>query len=248
MRNKTIKAACHMHSDWSYDGKWPLVKLASFFERRGYRAILTTEHDRGFSEKRLAEYRKACARVSSDRIFICPGIEYSDRNNTVHTMVWGSVPFLGEGLPTMEILKLVKRWQGVAVLAHPSRLHAWKWFDPEWAPLVSGIELWNRKADGWAPSRHAASLIKSWSKMPFAGLDFHEWKQTFPLSMLLEIDSNLGENSIINSFTSGTCTPDFYGINICGKRFDKLLPLFRLAEIGRRFLAKNYRNFKSTIS
>jgi hypothetical protein len=31
-KKNTIAAACHIHSDWSYDGKWPLPKLAAEFQ------------------------------------------------------------------------------------------------------------------------------------------------------------------------------------------------------------------------
>src|SRR5258708_1224111 len=99
-----IKAACHIHSDWSYDGKWPLAELAKEFARRGYGVLMMTEHDRGFSEKRWSEYREACAQASSTDILVVPGIEYSDGANPVHVLTWGAVPFLGENMPTGEML------------------------------------------------------------------------------------------------------------------------------------------------
>src|SRR5690242_19858994 len=126
-----IKAACHIHSDWSYDGKWPLGELAKEFARRGYRVLMMTEHDRGFSETRWFEYRKACAQASSIDILVVPGIEYSDADNTVHVLTWGPLPFLGENIPTGELLAKVKAANGVAVLAHPNRKEAWKQFQPE---------------------------------------------------------------------------------------------------------------------
>ena len=241
MRKRVIRAACHIHSDWSYDGKWSLAKLAAVFGHRGYQILLMAEHDRGFSEPRFFEYRKACARASSDRLFVCPGMEYSDRSNTVHTLVWGPVPFLGEGLPTLELLKTVKSRQGVAVLAHPSRNDAWRLFDPEWARWVSGIELWNRKMDGWAPSPQAPSLIISWNKIPFAGLDFHDRKQSFPLSMLLEVNNGLNEKSIIDCLVSGSCQPGIYGMKIREEWLGRSLPVLRLAEQGKRSLARKYK-------
>src|SRR5882762_5550801 len=101
-------AACHVHSNWSYDGTWTLEDLSAKFRRRGCRVLMMTEHDRGFSAARLAEYRQACAEVSSEEILVVPGIEYSDAANRVHVLVWGPVPFLGENLPTIEILERVK--------------------------------------------------------------------------------------------------------------------------------------------
>src|SRR5258708_3566891 len=149
---RVIKAACHVHSDWSYDGKWTLPDLAAAFGRRGYRVVMMTEHDRGFSEARRLEHRAACAAASSDELLLLPGIEYSDATNALHVLVWGQVPFLGEEMPTAELLRRVKAAGGVAVLAHPSRRQAWKVFDSGWTDGLLGIEVWNRKTDGWAPS------------------------------------------------------------------------------------------------
>ena len=47
-----IRAAVHVHSEWSYDGSWPLTRIATAFSRRGYRAVLMAEHDRGFDAHR----------------------------------------------------------------------------------------------------------------------------------------------------------------------------------------------------
>src|ERR1700690_1085346 len=119
-----VLAASHIHSDWSYDGSWSLQALSKRFCERGYRVLMMTEHDRGFTPDRFAEYREACAEASSPEMLVMPGIEYSDADNRVHVLVWG-VPFLGEELPTAEMLEAVRLANGVAVLAHPSRRSAW---------------------------------------------------------------------------------------------------------------------------
>src|SRR4029077_10598325 len=93
-----VLAACHVHSTWSYDGSWQLEALSAKFAQRGCRVLMMTEHDRGFTASRLTQYRGACEKASSDKILVMPGIEYSDAANRVHVLVWGSVPFLGEGL------------------------------------------------------------------------------------------------------------------------------------------------------
>src|ERR1700676_673824 len=162
-----ILAVCHVHAEWSYNGSWSLQDLGQEFHRRGFRIVMMTEHDRGFTPTRFAEYRKACAQASSERILVVPGIEYSDAANRVHVLVWGPVPFLGEGMPTGEILEAVHSAGGVAVLAHPSRRDAWKSFEPCWAKLLLGIEIWNRKYDGWASSQTAPALLKTAGAIPF---------------------------------------------------------------------------------
>ena len=117
-------AACHIHSDWSYDGSWPIEQLAAEFARRGYNVLLMTEHDRGFSQARLEDYRAVCLRASTAEMLVVPGIEYSDASNTIHILTWGDVPFLGEGMPTSTVLEEVNRARGVSVFAHPRRRNA----------------------------------------------------------------------------------------------------------------------------
>ena len=206
-----IKAACHIHSDWSYDGKWPVEKLAMAFKQRGYRVVMMTEHDLGFTEARRLEHREACARASSDEILVVPGIEYSDAKNIVHVLVWGPVPFLGEGVPTAELLKKVAAANGVAVLAHPSRKNAWQCFAPEWSKYLLGVEVWNRKTDGWAPSRDAAPLLKGTSLIEFVGLDFHARNQFFPLAMELDVASKVNEDSVLECLRARRCRATAFG-------------------------------------
>ena len=241
-----VKAACHIHSDWSYDGKWPLSKLAAQFSRRGYRVLLMTEHDRGFTEDRLLEYRQACAQASSDSILVVPGIEYSDASNTVHVLVWGAVPFLGENLPTAELLAKVKAAGGVAVLAHPSRRNAWKNYDPSWSKDLGGIELWNRKTDGWAPSGNAALLLQNNLLHKFVGMDFHNQKQFFPLATELDLESTVNEESVLDCLRQRRCRATAFNLPL-----DESWPGWKLgglktAESIRRLLARTFRRMKLT--
>ncbi len=236
-----IKAACHVHSDWSYDGKWPLDKLASAFQQRGYRVVMMTEHDLGFTEARRLEHQEACARASSDEILVIPGIEYSDAKNIVHVLVWGPVPFLGEGVPTGEMLRKVTAANGVAVLAHPSRKNAWQSFDPEWSRHLAGIEVWNRKTDGWSPSRHAAPLLKGTSLIEFVGLDFHAQNQFFPLAMGIDIASPPSENTVLDSFRARKCVPLAFGAHLSQSQRPWKAAILRVAEASRRSFASSYR-------
>lgn len=48
---RTVKAAVHVHSEWSYDARLPLPELADLFAR-GYDAVFMSEHDRGFAAER----------------------------------------------------------------------------------------------------------------------------------------------------------------------------------------------------
>jgi hypothetical protein len=95
-----LKVAAHVHSAWSYDAEWPLAKIAKEFRKRRYDAVLMSEHDRSFDQRRWTQYQDACQDASTGGITLIPGIEYEDGDGVVHTPVWGAdVPFLGAGLP-----------------------------------------------------------------------------------------------------------------------------------------------------
>lgn len=195
----TIRTACHVHSEWSFDGQWSLEEIADAFGERGYRAVLLTEHDKGFDESMRREHIEACRKASNENILLVPGMEYSDPTNTIHLLVWGDVPFIGEEMPTEKTLAAVRKAGGVVVMAHPSRRNAWKMFKPEWAEGLLGIEIWNRKTDGWAPSKHGHALVETANVTPFVGLDFHSPKQFFPLAMMMELESSVSEAAILQA-------------------------------------------------
>lgn len=230
-------AVCHVHSKWSYDGSWTLEALSAKFSKRGCRVLMMTEHDRGFTASRLHEYREACSRASSENILVVPGIEYSDAANRIHVLVWGPVPFLGEGLLTIEILNRVKAANGLAVLAHPSRREAWKAFEPSWTELLAGIEIWNRKYDGWAPSQTAPALLSKAPVTPFVGLDFHTQRQSFPLAMALDVHGNISEEAVLECVKSHRCSARAFGLPLEQPVIRTALPALKIAERSRKMAA-----------
>jgi hypothetical protein len=238
-----VQAVCHVHSTWSYDGSWTLEALRDRFRRRGARVLMMTEHDRGFSPERLAEFRGACQRASSQEILVVPGIEYSDAQNRVHVLVWGPVPFLGENLPTAEMLAKVKAANGLAVLAHPTRRDAWKAFEPSWTDHLLGIEAWNRKYDGWAPSKTAPSLLQQSGAVPFVGLDFHTERQSAPLAMALDLDpKNISEDTVLDCLRQRRCYARTWGVPLDHGLVAKASGLLRMAEKSRKTAASIYKS------
>lgn len=240
----TVLAACHVHSNLSYDGSYTLEALSDKFSRAGYRVLLITEHDRGFSPERLCQLRQLCDAASTRDLLVIPGIEYSDASNQVHILVWGDVPFLGENLPTREILHKVKEAGGVAVLAHPFRRNAWQCFEPSWGDALAGIEVWNRKYDGWAPNRIAQDLQRSVGAIPFVGLDFHTQKQFFPLAMAMDIDSTVTEQAVLDCIRARRVNPRVFGFEVDGQLVRHALPILGVAEASRKKCAKASRKIK----
>jgi hypothetical protein len=241
-------AACHIHSDWSYDGSWPIEQLAAEFARRGYDVLLMNEQDRGFSQAILDEDRAACRRASTTEILVVPGIEYSDAANTVHVLTWGDVPFLGEGLPTSKILDEVSRSRGVSVFAHPRRRDAWRQFDPAWSEKLLGVEVWNRKTDGWRPSDKGTDLAEIPGRIPFVSLDFHERNQFFPLTMVLDLEGEALESSVLRCLRARRCHPTVFGMRLTARVCRMAALALTLPELVRRSGSWMLRKLNSTES
>lgn len=104
------KAAVHIHSNWSHDGKWTLSRIADFFSKIGYRIVLTSEHDATFDNDRWQAYRDACRAASTDKFLLVPGMEYSDASNTVHVLVWESKLFWESSSPPDLYCKRQMTW------------------------------------------------------------------------------------------------------------------------------------------
>lgn len=209
---RRIRVASHVHSQWSYDGRWTLEQISEAFGRRGYDAVLLAEHDRGFDQARWSEYRAACGAVLGPARLI-PGIEYSDPTNTVHVPVWGDIPFLGEGLETGDLLPAAKAAGAVAVLAHPGRRNAASTVAPELLSHLTGIEIWNRKYDGYAPGRTGAALARSRpGVIPMVSLDFHTARQFHPLAMLVEVAGEPTESAICAALHGRRAWPVAFGL------------------------------------
>lgn len=208
----SLRVAAHVHSSWSYDAEWSLPDLATAFRRRRYNAVLMSEHDRSFDQRRWLEYRKACEAASTDGITLIPGVEYQDSEGVVHIPIWGDeVPFLGSGRPTLELLRAAQTEGAVAVFAHPWRRNAISRYKSDWAPLLSAVEVWNRKYDGIAPNRDARSFATREGLRPFASLDFHSHRQFFPLAMSVALDEYRTSTSLIEAIRDGSCEADFLG-------------------------------------
>jgi hypothetical protein len=156
----------------------------------------------------------------------------------VHVLTWGPVPFLGDSLPTDEMLKAVNAAQGIAVLAHPSRKDVWQSFTSQWTDKLLGIEVWNRKYDGWAPSTTAPDLLGQTGAIPFVGLDFHTDRQSFPLAMALDLQTTVTEEAVLDCLRARRCEAYAFGAPLRRDLLRRALPVMRAAEKSRRTAAR----------
>ncbi len=211
----SLRVVMHAHSTWSYDGQWELDAIARLYGRLGVDAVMMTEHDTGFAPERFADYRAACAKASTARCQLIPGIEYSSPDNAVHILTWGLDQFLAEHQPVPQTLHAVQVAGGVAVFAHPIRKQAHALFDPAWAPYLSGIELWNRKSDGIVWGQEALEMIRQTGLPATVGQDFHRLKQLYPLTMQMTLDAPVQtpealEQALVASVRTGQMQPQAF--------------------------------------
>jgi hypothetical protein len=190
-----VRAAAHIHSEWSDDASWPLSRIAATFARWRYSVVLMSEHSRGFTAAKWQEYIAACEQASTPRLTLVPGIEYNDDEDVVHIPVWGRVPFFGEQPPIGHLLPGMSEAGGTAVWAHPWRRGAAARFDPAWSPHLAGVEVWNRKYDGIAPNQRSLELSRRHDTRQFVALDFHTRRQLFPLALALHLEPGTGADA-----------------------------------------------------
>lgn len=209
-----VRAAVHVHSDWSYDGQMSLDDVSRLLAGRGYDAVFMCEHDRGFTGRRKREYDAACADASAGGPLLVPGIEYADPEDRIHLPVWGVDAFLGEGIATRDVLVEAARFEALAVIAHPRRRDAWRILEPEWLELSSGIEIWTRKWDGWAPNDWAVRCAAEAGLVGVVSLDLHRPGQAFPLAMELEVEGPVTAAACIQALRSGRCRALVRGLPI----------------------------------
>jgi hypothetical protein len=239
-----LRVASHVHSQWSYDGSWSLERIAAGFGQRGYRAVLMAEHDRGFDEARWQAYRAACAAASTPDVLLVPGIEYSDPTNSVHVPVWGDIRFLGEGIETSETLSRAHAEGGVAVLAHPGRRGVIGRIEPGWLDRLAGIEIWNRKYDGYAPNRAVAELLHGRSgPIAFASLDFHTARQFHPLAMVMPL-AEPSEAGICAAIREGRATATAFRIPAVKLAAGPVWPAVSGLEHARKQVARPIRRLR----
>lgn len=205
------RVVLHAHSTWSYDGHWPLERIARFYGALGVDAVMMSEHDTGFDPDSFAIYRAKCAAASTRRCTLIPGIEYSSPDNDIHILTWGLTQFLTEHRPVAETLNHVAKAGGVAIFAHPVRRDAWQKFDPDWVPLLSGIELWNRKSDGIAPGHRAQELLAQTGLPATVGQDFHKLRHAYPLTHKVRVNPATDlETALVDALRTGQTRPEAF--------------------------------------
>lgn len=241
----SVRAAVHVHTTWSFDGHWPLGELATALRRRGYDAMLTAEHSQSLTPEQWLRYQEACAAVTTPDFLVVPGLEYRDTENVVHLPTWGvDLPHLGDRMEPGSLISDVADHDGVAVLAHPARRDAWRRVKPAWVVGLSGVEIWNRKYDGWRPSGPGEALAHEHGLPTFASLDFHRRRQFAPLATRIDVAGRYDAAGVVAALRAGRVSPEFLGRPV--DTWSRGAPRAALgcADAGRRLAATTVRRLR----
>jgi len=240
-----MRLAPHVHSDWSYDGRWSLERIAAAFAHRGYDAVLLCEHCRTFDADRWRRYRDACRVASAHGAILVPGIEYADPDNVVHLPVWGLGDFAGAEVPTATVLDHLRAADAAfAVFAHPARRDAWRRFDPAWADALHAVETWNRKTDGVLPAAGpSVQAALDAGLAPTLALDFHGPRQWMPFTLelpqaTLAADHDDAVAAILADLRSGAWRPTVAGVPLEALRRPWVRPALGGLDAARRVAAR----------
>ena len=111
-------------------------------------------------------------------------------------------------------------------------------------PLLSAIEVWNRKYDGIAPRREAKRFAQHEGLRSFVALDSHTSHEFFPLAMSVSLQECPTTISLIEAIRAGDCCPEFLGISAL--RFTRGLEVatLRSLESVRRGMRRSLRRLE----
>ncbi|QDP94593.1 hypothetical protein FOE78_00495 [Microlunatus elymi] len=208
---KYRRLAAHIHSDFSDDCDWPLIKIVRRLRWMGYDGAMVCEHDRTMTDEKWQLIVRTCEQISATGFLIVPGIEYQDPSHTIHLPVYGEIPFLGSSPAVPELLSHARSHGAVSVFAHPARRSAHDHFDPAWFADLTAIEVWNRKYDGVRPNTWALRTAAENNLMQFTALDFHGPRQLFPLSVRVRASAGDTAGGVVAAIFSGASMPGAIG-------------------------------------
>lgn len=216
---KVLRLAPHIHSSFSDDSDWALTRLVGTLRRAGFHGALVCDHDRTMDQPTWQRIVNECDRIGDESDFLLvPGIEYQDPDHVVHLPVFGRARFYGRSPDIATVISQARADGAASFFAHPSRRDAWRRFDSDWAGDLAGIEVWNRKYDGVAPSAWALRTAREHGLLASVALDWHGPRQLFPLALRVA-DPGPGNNAqrserVIEAILQGHARATAFGVNV----------------------------------
>jgi len=199
---------CHIHSTVSSDAELTIAEIARFFKSRQYHFVCLTEH----SPKPDGEYLNRediqiivdeCRVLSDESFVMVPGLECETDNNAHILGIGVTQPI--ESKNCLEVIDLIKRQEGIAVLAHPFFFN--NRYPQEMIEKLDGLEVWNGSKNPF-PDAVACFKIKALHRkgitpLAYFGLDFHRQEHYRQLSIIIS-ENELTAPAVIKGLKSGS--------------------------------------------
>jgi len=196
-----IRGIVHCHTDLSYDSRVPLSELCASLRSEGFQFVALTEHNRGVTAERYADYVASCRRLSDDRFVAIPGLE---------VLCVGGVEIAGLGIAEIvepgdpdAVIARIRALGGYAIWVHPLKRGR-----SEGDHGCDAIEVLNGKVDGTlAPNLELVDRVirlrrKRLQVHAIFGLDLHGLDQ--PRCVWVEcFDSEPKASSILAALRAG---------------------------------------------
>jgi hypothetical protein len=163
-----MKVLAHAHTLFSSDGELTPQELADLARRRGFSAVLVSDHFESLTAERFAELRRACSRVTG--CLLAPGYERSW--NGYHVLALGVDAWFDDADLGVWAGR-VRAAGGITVLAHPSRYR--HRVPASVLGACDAVEVWNSKFayDGALAPNPAAFDLLGPDRYPLCGQDLH---------------------------------------------------------------------------
>lgn len=163
-----MKVLAHAHTTYSADGELTVPELADLARRRGFDAVLLSDHFEHLTAESFGRLVAECRSVRS--CLMVPGYERSWRG--YHVLALGVLQWFDDPTPAGWAAR-VKQAGGFVAIAHPGRYR--HDIPPDLLEVCDAVEVWNSKRgyDGPVGPHPAALRLLGAGRRPICGQDLH---------------------------------------------------------------------------
>jgi hypothetical protein len=163
-----VKVLAHAHTTYSGDGELTPQELADVAARRGFQAVLLSDHFEDLTAQSFARLVGDCRAITS--CLMVPGYERSWRG--YHVLALGVDTWFDDPTPESWAAN-VRAAGGLTTMAHPGRYR--HEIPNDILAICEAIEVWNSKAgyDGAVGPNPRAYKLLGGTRRPLCGQDLH---------------------------------------------------------------------------
>jgi hypothetical protein len=201
------KGITHAHTNYSFDSQLTLQDYVDFGLKNNISFVLFAEHFDTFSPKIFEQYKEKCQQLSSDKMLLIPGIEYS-LEDRIHISGFGIDKYVPAN-KVEDIIQIIEQSNGLSSYMHP--VYQNFRYDDRLAKC-DAIEIQNSKYDGTFSARYKSyNLLKELRKKNSnlavtCGTDFHKIEDFKSYaSMFIDMES-LDKTRILKKIKEKQCS------------------------------------------